>query len=592
MGVDGLSKYAKDHRLYQEVDIQAVANDFRSSNVGQPVIAVDGSQCAWYLYANMDSLHGGQYKEFRESCEQFVERFHGMGIKLSFFFDGLPVEEKILTWVKRRADKAKEISKIFAKLRAMQSRENGFVGCRFLPEAVVPLATVTFKHLGSSKHLDCEVRLSTNDCDTELAKFAASDRCCIGVLSNDSDFLIYPNVPCLFTFSNLRLGQRVTGWRFRSTDLARHLGIEVDDLPVLASFMGNDIVRREALQEAHRKLRQTYRHRQVAELVAELLRRPPRGDLRRMCELAFGGDWRKGLELVEKSVDSYKYEEIGPATTRNVSRWDAVLQEIEAKHVSCEIPGYVYTVMKCRLMRAGDVLEDLSVSCSTSPPTGLVVREMLQRMYTVLLWESGSGPFRVTEYIPTGLGELHRETVEVQKRLPEGIHHPGLVELWSGAEDTRWRIFSWVISPTKDLSALCSLSPQYLVVPAAALCFLYHEAKVLTRDEVKTFVTVALSVKSYSAHDLSRLDVRLPTERAIYLATLFVRTVLHVLDVAGACGLSFPRPADCHLDAYFDGRLFHHIYRKSQNASDPRDVVAWSSSGTQTFNYIMRKIID
>lgn len=215
---------------------------------------------------------------------------------------------------------------------------------------------------------------------------------------------------------------------------------------------------------------------------------------------------------------------------------------------------------------------------------------MRARMYTVLLWDSGPGPFRVTEYIPTGLNEVLQETVEVEKSLPEEDEHPGLLELWSGPEDRRWRMFTWVISPAEDLSALRDLSPQHLVVPAAVLFYLHHEARVLTMDEVKIFMMVAVSVPSFSSSQLSKLDVKVPTVRAIYLVSLFGRTVLHVLGVAGACGLSFPRPADCHMDAYFDGKLFHHIYSKAENTSNPRGLMTWDEAQEETYNRLMNII--
>ncbi|XP_049797551.1 uncharacterized protein LOC126214959 [Schistocerca nitens] len=587
MGVDGLSKYARDHNLYQVVNMRTVANDFRSRNTGEPVVAVDGPQCAWYLYRKLGSLHGGQYKEFRERCEQVVKQFQGIGLSLHFVFDGAPVEEKISTWVKRREDKAKEISKFFAKLRTAQAK--GYLSCgfRILPEAVIPSASVFFKHLG------CQVCLSTTDCDTELAQFAATNACCVGVLSDDSDFLIYSGVPCVFTFTGLQIGKKVRALRFQSTMIASHLGIVVDNFPAFACFVGNDIVSKKALKKPHRNLRRMYGSKVVIELVAQLLKGTPKGDVSRMCEVAVGKSGRKAQKLeklVQESVYSYQYHVGVSMTAKNDPRWGAVLQRVKARHMSCEIPRNIFTVMNCRLMRFGDALEDLSISRPNFPPTFLALRAMRSRMYTVLLWNSGNGPFRVTEYILTKLGQVRKETVVVQKTLPEEVHHPDPLELWSGPKDHRWCTFNWVISPTKDLSVFRALSPQYLVVPTAALFYLYHEAQILTRDELRIFVIVAVSVKSLSARQLSRRRVKIRTERAIYLATLFVRAVLQVLDVAAACGLSFPRPADCHLDAYFDGKFFHHIYRKSESTSDPSALTEWDKAHERTFSRLMNII--
>lgn len=554
-----LITYPSYKLLYKSVALCKIAEQHRRKTGEEPVIAVDGHKCVWYLYGKRDFWCGGQYREFREACRNFVREFRDCGVRLVFFFHGLRPAEKDEEWVQVCRDNVEKMNQLWKKLHVGGGRpENP----NRLPEGLIPCARVILRDEPPT-----EVRLCLEDYNREMAEYAATCKNCLGVMSNNGNFLVYKGVPRLFIFDN-RLHTRTAArmlW-VSSAVIASDLGLKVRRMPALATFLGNGFIDPEELKAAHRRLGCSEGDvEETVRAVADLVRDRT---VKEMCRAAFGRRWREFLQLVTAGIDQYKYK---PRTAGNGAEggpdWTSVLQGIEARHASGEIPAALLSVARRRMFRLGAVPEDLSTPEFTS--TGEALRTMRRRMYTVLLWESGDGPFRVEEQVASVAGTFQVE-VEAQKWLPPTVVHPGLLQLWTGDLETRWRLFSWIVgAPDPDGSALRSLEPRCLVGPAAALSFLRHEACLISPREAEVFAAVAVTVGRFSPQELAQKSPPALDPRAVFLSTLFVRAVLHVLDVAAVCGLSFPRESDCQLDAYFDGKLFHELYLKAKAQSFP-----------------------
>ncbi|XP_047001573.1 uncharacterized protein LOC124619310 [Schistocerca americana] len=575
MGISGLFGFVVKGKFYKVVDLQKIAEEFKKKSGEDPVIAVDGSACMWHIYEPLDFLRGGQYKKFRDYCANFVQRFRDNGIRLVFFFHGVPVEDEIHTWTDKKKDKTMFVSNLFGSLRLGIMRTDS--NLRTLPEAVIPAARVIFKDLG------CRVYLSKGNCKHDIAKYISGTKHCIGVLTNDSDFFAMKGVSSVLTFRNLEKDGKLKTYQFRPVDIATHLGIEQEHMPTFATFVGNDFVRADLLFTAHGNLKKRYPEKTTnIEQVAEMMKDEDPCDVVNMCKIVFHGKWRDALPMVEAGIRSYSYEP---------TSWEKLVAHVEDKHGSGEIPGTLLSVMKRQVFRIGEVLEDLSETKQDFPPTSLVLRPMRARMYTVLLWESDCGLCRVTEYLLTETGKVRKEEVELEKRLPDGLEHPGLQQLWiSDDAQRRWCFFTWLVAPYAKPSLLEELDPQFLVVPAAALLFLKHEARVLHDHEVTAFCATAAAVAGLPATGQPANIVKTPDERAVYLASLFMRCVLHVLDAAATCGIAFPREIDCLPDAYFDGIVFHNICVTTRNGKDPRTLDIFKPQHEVTFEQLMRVI--
>ncbi|XP_049842287.1 constitutive coactivator of peroxisome proliferator-activated receptor gamma-like [Schistocerca gregaria] len=289
-----------------------------------------------------------------------------------------------------------------------------------------------------------------------------------------------------------------------------------------------------------------------------------------MCRIAFGDRWAEFLEAVEVAIGQYECKPTVSGSPAEGSDWSQVLRFIESKHVSGEIPGMVLSLAKCHTFRAGPALADMTNGAQNVLSTAEVLQPVKRRMYTVLLWESGEGPFRVEEFF-TRRSDVCHEEVGVSKWLPPGVTHPGLRRLWRADVESRWRLFTYIVgAPDGNGTSLRSLQAQYLAVPAAALSFLRHEACCLESHEAEVLAVVAVTVGRLSVQQLAQKQLTSLDTRPMYLVSLFVRTALHVLDGAAICGLSFPRDSECLLDAYFDGIFFHEDYLKAKAQSFAR----------------------
>ncbi|XP_049828534.1 constitutive coactivator of peroxisome proliferator-activated receptor gamma-like [Schistocerca gregaria] len=588
MGIWGLQSFIDGKQWYEEVNIRDVAQEWRRTKTVEPVIAVDGAACARHIYGTADKFCGGQYKQFRESCRTFVQRFRDSGIRLVFFFDGIPVEEKMNAWANRRMYRLLQISQLFADFRARRLTKETKRKFYLTPEAVVPTARVIF-----CTELDCKVRVATEDCDNELAEYAAREDHCLGIISSDTDLLVHEGVPCLILFKHLKMTSSLNARRYNPADIASKLGLRREHLPVFASFVGNDIIIRSQLESLHDKLFSRYGKGTRVENVAKFVRDGPPEDVPALCAYAFDDQPNHLEDEVRASIDSYRRVNPVAEEPTGDGPWGELLRLAKERHVNCKMPAVVYAVMMRRRFRIGEVLEDLA----RQRPTGLVLRPMRARLYAVLLRERGPDSAEVTEMMPMGINDIREESVAAAQ-LPTSVLHPGLRALWQqedvAGRDQRWRLFAWVTSPRVNLPALRSVWPAHLAVPAVALSYLRHDCNpaALGQTEAAVFAAVAVAVGDASASFLAGPDVERVNVRAVYLATLFVRTVLHVLDAAAACGLSFPTEKDCLLEAYFDGRYFHDVYAAtmSQRLRDPRHYLQWRASYEAQFQQLVDAI--
>lgn len=85
-----------------------------------------------------------------------------------------------------------------------------------------------------------QVFTSIRECDEEIAEYARN-RQCFAILGQDTDYIIYEGAQYYLSILKLNL-LTMTTLNYNRWGLARHLAIHPDQLPVLASLIGNDIV--------------------------------------------------------------------------------------------------------------------------------------------------------------------------------------------------------------------------------------------------------------------------------------------------------------------------------------------------------------
>uniref|UniRef100_A0A3Q3WXK8 XPG N-terminal domain-containing protein n=1 Tax=Mola mola TaxID=94237 RepID=A0A3Q3WXK8_MOLML len=247
MGVKGLQSFME--RCCPEACVTVNLREMARQHVAKsPTIVVDGMACLRHWYKCRDWVCGGQWGEYMDVLKSWVEAFTSAGIRLVFFFDGLVTEHKRREWVKRRHRVNREISKIFRHMKAHGEQPGRELFC--LPSGLATFTGFALRSLGQ------EVFCSVQEADYEIASYAYQN-CSMGILSQDTDFIVYDSAPYL-SVAKLQIDSLTTVLYDRQR-LCCSIGLAVAQLPLLACLLGNDVVSQEQMQHIRNKALSTYR---------------------------------------------------------------------------------------------------------------------------------------------------------------------------------------------------------------------------------------------------------------------------------------------------------------------------------------------
>ncbi|OWK63158.1 Constitutive coactivator of peroxisome proliferator-activated receptor gamma [Lonchura striata] len=198
MGVRGLQGFVARvcPDACQTIDLREMAEKHRVDHPDcPPVIVVDAMSCVRRWYTPESWVCGGQWREYLAILEDFINAFMAAGIKLVFYFDGVVEEKKRDEWIKRRMKNTEEIARLFQfiKTHRKQPGREMFV----LPSALPTFTRYALKSLGQ------KTVCTLQEADLEVAAYGLQHNC-IGILGQDSDYLIYDTCP-YFSIENLRL---------------------------------------------------------------------------------------------------------------------------------------------------------------------------------------------------------------------------------------------------------------------------------------------------------------------------------------------------------------------------------------------------
>ncbi|KAI2657548.1 Constitutive coactivator of peroxisome proliferator-activated receptor gamma [Labeo rohita] len=258
MGVKGLQNFMETccPDTCVPVDLKQMAvNHVKAHPDSTATVVVDGMACLRYWYRCQAWVYGGQWQEYMHILQEFVDAFTSAGIRLVFIFDGTVEEQKRAEWVKRRLRVNKDIARIFQHIKTHAQQPNSRdLFC--LPSGLATFSGFALKSLGQ------ETRISTREGDYEISDYALSHNC-MGILGQDTDFVIYNTVPYL-SINKLNLNNMTTVL-FSRERLCQVLKLHMSDLPLLACLLGNDIVPEQQMQRLRSNALTSYRkkHMQV-----------------------------------------------------------------------------------------------------------------------------------------------------------------------------------------------------------------------------------------------------------------------------------------------------------------------------------------
>ena len=224
-----------------------------------------------------------------------------IGVRVVFFFDGMTPESHRVTRKERKEKKVHKVVNIFENLNnnsAVQAEDLKGM----LPSLVSATASFVAKYV-----CGCDVHISVSDCDVEMANFARKEDC-FAILSQDTDFVILQGARHFLTVTKLNL-ETMTTHTYSREALLKFLELKPQQLLLLASLLGNDIIPYSTLRNFHNRLQQDHKGCELLHVVVDYIKKCNFGTssddagLRKIAKDVFN-DESKALELAA-SIQNY-----------------------------------------------------------------------------------------------------------------------------------------------------------------------------------------------------------------------------------------------------------------------------------------------
>uniref|UniRef100_UPI00358F4E23 constitutive coactivator of peroxisome proliferator-activated receptor gamma isoform X2 n=1 Tax=Myxine glutinosa TaxID=7769 RepID=UPI00358F4E23 len=510
MGVVGLMTFMSNCPAgYKKVSLHDLGTCTGSAGVRR--VAVDTPSLIRKLYTPEAWVQGGQWKEYMAYLSRFLEAFRNAHVHPVFFFDDGISRLKRQKWVQRRLQTGKDITKIFESIKLTGQQPGGKM-------PTIPTALCTFSK-AALRLLGAQVVLCQGECDQEVARYAKETNC-IGILSCDTDFLIYDTVP-LLSSDKLNIEDMSTIMYSREA-LCQSLGLAMSDLPVLACLVGNDHVSFDDLQVFRRRCVGNYRGCRgdviipaVAGYVSNSLPHSKDGlnGIERSCLPQLPRGWLSDSVAeyllpgqcspwIDRSTDHAKPNAESPLCD------DAKLLQLVQEKASTGRMFFVHKVLFTGNAEWSNALEDPDEA--SLPPTAQMYRSVRQHMYALLLGarsvEEASMKPKVKEwmvYHGNSLKEPH-----LISAVPLSL--PGdpldMYGLWQSEKMSDRKLQAFLACfDVADMFQICtSLQPAHL-----ALCCLlrYCATKVpgVCLADIQALLAQALCLSSMVAEDLADL---------------------------------------------------------------------------------------
>ncbi|XP_061670264.1 constitutive coactivator of peroxisome proliferator-activated receptor gamma [Syngnathoides biaculeatus] len=576
-----------------------------SDNTSSPTLVVDGMACLRHWYWCKDWVCGGQWNEYMSILRRWVETFTSVGIHLVFFFDGLVEEKKRHEWVKRRRRVNGEVSKIFhyIKSHGQQPGKNLFT----LPSGLATFTCFALRALGQ------EVFCSVQEADYEIACYARRHGC-MGILGQDSDFIIYDSVPYL-SVAKLQLN-RLTTVLYDRERLCRAIGLDVSQLPLLACLLGNDVVPEVSMQAVRNKAMAAYRNPyDTAHSGA------PQGDLvlavsQFISSLWAGEEDKSGLiprslqlpvahrQLLEKGICSYLLSEpeasqrhpLPPVTSTFEKRVSPeILKACVEKHVSAE--GFmVYNVVCEGVIDCSNSLED--EEDHELLPQAVAYKSCRQRIYGLLLLnnhdESTVEPPVIREWFVYPGNPLTEPDMVLPIPICVPCEQPNLDMLWfgSGPDVSALRLMSFFsIFDCQELVELHGVVENFLLAAVCLVTYITLKVPSLSSEDVDAYLSQAVCLRLKSLEELQQIKLPFLSSRAVQLGSLYVRGLSYLLGANCASGCPLPNTALMPWQS-FDGQLFHSKYLLAHGGTEQTVLLDNLPSSLALFLQLREKLVE
>ena len=240
MGVKGLQSFVQERLplAHYTVPLSSIHSG------GADVVVVDGMGLIRRLYEQtLDWVGGGQFQELLFNVSAFVDAFRRSGLRLVVFFDGGVDDAKLEEWLSRRKRDLGNCQRVLGHLERSEPPPKA---------AWFPPTNISKWVAGAFADNGCPVYFTAGEADPEMVRYCLETPAAVGVLGQDSDFLIMPT-PLYLVLNSLRTNDErpsVAAYP-RAAVLGVFGGLPSPLLPLVASLVGNDFVQQHQLGAFH-----------------------------------------------------------------------------------------------------------------------------------------------------------------------------------------------------------------------------------------------------------------------------------------------------------------------------------------------------
>lgn len=486
----------------------------------RPILIFDvRSLVGWLIKNKEETFCGGRNQHYSETLDRLFSRL-SKNAELVFFLDGFIMNTKFAEWARRQDNNYNRSIKVIDMV-------NNNTPLRIICDQSYVHTNTILDVIEASciKHGQLFYAV-TSECDQEIARFASKNhRRVLGVISHDSDFLIFPGKFRYFSTISLNAG-KLTTIEFDRKALRRHLKLNSFEMSIFATMAGNDIIQEKDVKKSFlKKFGDTSSEilPAIARFIREVLSHESYSSMLRLLgDQMFSINDERALELLDSSIMSYS---VTPTS-----------EAVDPSHVHLSQHNlFIYNVLNKSPFCFSLVFFDLRQS--DIPSYYYLSVPMFQRQAGVILKHSSTPYANLTVYTKL-THSLRYNKINLPSILPP-FDVPSLEELYSDDRKfdvDRFKLLKWTLGweneHLKDFD-LQEIPDNYMIDDLTIVLMI--EMKIIDSKEADIFLWTIKNVENKTIPKQLRPPAVLDP-RAFRLAFIYVRLFPNVqrsIEVSG-----------------------------------------------------------
>nr|XP_019539584.2 uncharacterized protein LOC109410481 [Aedes albopictus] len=550
MGVRHLDTYIRETvpggfiRINIEDEIRMYFQKAGKTNPKPPIIVIDLITLYTPLskYDRKGLYFGGRFNLAYTVIDELFGKLKGLGAKLVFFYDGPVPESKNETWCARQDRRYEEM------LPLISAVDMGF-DLTALMNYSPPLNFRYALKFIAKKYGELKVTM-THECDQELAAHATKVNA-LAIISNDSDFLIYEGSWKYWSSREIQLPTLVT-MEYNRAALVRHLDLSFQQMPLLATLSGNDIMPFDVVKLLHYQLGYGDEFPKLARYI-KALGNGPLNEVAIRNVLSTFTNSSTWFQQFQQSLNTYSVN-INP---QDGSTTGDLVQEALSKQES----AFMYLLWLEKRLDVSIGLVDMRER-DFGQDYGQLQISLIVRMAGIILFHrKPRQPTQCSIIIKTTHYEPH-QAHSYPVVYPRDIETPTLLDLLSkdpvvleDFQTVKYQLLAWIASDTLNPDKLREVPPQLRITVFSVYYLL--DQKVLELFEADLLLQVAYDV-AFETYDPKAVDYPRKIESRPFRLVFLYQTIYGLATKAyRLVGLDDENFRD---DPPFDGVLFHKRY--------------------------------